>query len=220
MINGGRIIITLLLASIFFTGEATAKFVEEHIYLVPAGNVDAKTIGMIKDALPGKMPMTVSAELSPREDMPEAAYDPSRRQYNAELILNDISRKIKLDTRVEGALIIVDVDIYSPSLGPVLGIADASKRIGVISLARLRNEFYGKKPDNALFQERAVKEAMYEMGCIWGLSSCPDKKCVMYPSVSLSDMDKKKGSFCHECQKKLHNRSGGPLFKAALPVLR
>ena len=194
--------------------------IDEHIYLVPAGNVDKKVVEAIKEMLPNSLPMTVKIEIAPQEKILESAYDPSRQQYSADMTLNDISQRVNLDIRVESALVIVDVDLYSPELNFVFGISDLSKVMGIISLTRLRNEFYGRKPDNKLFLERALKEAVHELGHAWGLSHCPDRKCVMYFSNSLSDTDRKKSSFCHECRKKLHERNGGPLFKGSLPLLK
>ena len=215
-----NILIILLLVCVSLAHSLEAKVVDEHIYLVPAGNVDKKVLETIKERLPDSLPMTVKVEIAPQEKMLESAYDPSRQQYSAEMILNDIFQRVNPDTRVESALVIVDVDLYSKELNFVFGISDPSKGMGIISLTRLRNEFYGQKPDNKLFLERAVKEAIRELGHAWGLSHCPDQKCVMYFSNSLSDTDKKKSSFCHECHNKLHKRSGSPLVKVSLPVLK
>jgi len=213
-------IITLLLASLSLACSAEARVIDEHIYLVPAGNVDKKAVEAIRKALPAGLPMSVNIEISPQEKVLESAYDPSRQQYNAETILNDISRRTRLYSANESALVIVDVDLYSPGLNFVFGLSDAAKVMGIISLARLKNEFYGGKPDNKLFLERVIKEAVHELGHAWGLSHCSDKKCVMYFSNSLPDTDRKRNTFCHDCKKMLLVRYGAPLFKTSLPVLK
>lgn len=206
--------IALFLAmSAYFARGADAKTIDEHIYLVPAGEVDHKVVEAIKESLPDFLPMAVRIEISPREQIPQSAYDPSRRQYNAEKVLDDISQRVGLDTRNESAVVIADVDLYSPELDFVFGVAEAPKVIAIVSVARLRNEFYGLKPNDSLFLERMVKEVVHELGHAWGLSHCTNPKCVMSFSNTLADTDKKRSTFCHDCEKKLLGRYGKALFK-------
>lgn len=201
---------------IFIPDLSQAKIVEEHIYIVPDGNVEKSVIENIKQKLPGSFPMSVNAVIDPQEDMPQGAYNPLRKQYNVQSISDDISRRITVDVVNERALVITDVDLYMPDLDFVFGFADAKKGICVISLTRLRNEFYGFKPDNNLFIARAVKEAVYELGRSWGLDHCPNLKCVMNFTNSLSDTDRKRNTFCPACQNKLHSRYGKPLLNIKL----
>ena len=198
---------------LFLAINAEAKTIDEHIYFVPAGEVDQKVVEAIKKKLPDFLPMAVRIEISPREKIPQSAYDPSRRQYNAEMILDDISQRVGLDTRNETALVIVDVDLYLPELDFVFGVAEAPKLMAIVSTARLRNEFYGLKPNDSLFLERAVKELVHELGHAWGLSHCPNPKCVMYFSNTLPDTDRKRSIFCRDCEKKLLGRYAKALFK-------
>lgn len=197
-------VLIFLVVLIFLPNISQAKIVEEHIYIVPAGGVDKSIIEDIKQKLPGSFPMSVNAAIDPQEDIPQSAYNPSRNQYNAQNILDDISQRITVDTVNERALVITDVDLYMPDLNFVFGLADAKKGICIISLARLKNK------------ERAVKEAIHELGHSWGLDHCPNPKCVMFFSESLSEMDKKRDTFCRTCQDKLHNRYVKPLVNVKL----
>jgi archaemetzincin len=96
---------------------------------------------------------------------------------------------------------VIDLDLYVPGLNFVFGEADPGSGVCVISLTRLRQEFYGRAPDEELFLKRAVKEAVHELGHLYGLPHCTDRRCVMYFSNSLPDTDKKTRRFCERCKK-------------------
>ena len=76
-------------------------------------------------------------------------------------------------------------------------------RAAVISLARLYPEFYGQPRDPGRFKERAINEAVHELGHLLGLGHCPDPACVMAFSNSLADTDRKGPGFCQPCREKL-----------------
>jgi archaemetzincin len=59
---------------------------------------------------------------------------------------------------------------------------------------------YGLKPDEFLFQQRIIKEAVYELGHAFGLRRCKNKMCVMRFSNSLADTDIKEEIFCKRCK--------------------
>jgi archaemetzincin len=94
---------------------------------------------------------------------------------------------------------IVGIDLYALGLNFIFGEADISSGVAIISLFRLRREGYDLPKDEGLFQGRAIKEAVYEMGHTYHLSHCHDVKCVSF-SNSLADTDIKGVSFCPKCQ--------------------
>jgi len=75
--------------------------------------------------------------------------------------------------------------------------------LAVIALPRLRQGFYGLPGDEALFHQRAVKEATHELGHTYGLGRCRNPRCVMCFSNSLRDVDRKERDFCPSCRRKL-----------------
>jgi archaemetzincin len=103
----------------------------------------------------------------------------------------------------EVVLGVTGVDLTAPGLNFVFGLADPPSRAAVISLARLYPEFYGQPRDPARFKERAVKEAVHELGHLLGLGHCPNPACVMSFSNSLADTDGKGPGFCKLCREKL-----------------
>ncbi len=73
----------------------------------------------------------------------------------------------------------------------------------LISLARLRQEYYGRPADGELVVERTVKEAVHEPGHTCGLAHCDNPVCAMFLSNSLEDTDREGPDFCPSCRAQL-----------------
>jgi archaemetzincin len=132
---------------------------------------------------------------------PEESYNSQRGQYNSSQILGKL-RALKTG-KSELLLGVTDVDPYVPGFNFVFGEADIYFGVVLISLARLRQEFYGLRPDRKLFRERAVKEAVHDLGHVCGLDHCTNPDCSMYFSNSISDTDRKGPGFCLLCRERL-----------------
>ncbi len=128
---------------------------------------------------------------------PEYAYDAARNQYSSTLVLREA-----LDRRPADALklmVITDHDIFIPMLSFVYGQAQLNGPAAVLSLSRLRQEFYGLPPNHALFLLRVRKEALHEIGHCFGLTHCSDPLCTMRLSTNLQLLDEKQAEFCGDC---------------------
>lgn len=129
----------------------------------------------------------------------QSSFDNHRNQWYSPKLLVWFFEKFRpnKDTKI---LFILDADAYSDGLNYVLGEAYPKGGLGIIYLPRIRQEFYGLKPDNELFFERMVKESVHELGHIFGFLHCQNPRCVMYFSNTLSDTDIKERSFCESCK--------------------
>ena len=130
----------------------------------------------------------------------QSSWDRCRSQHLASMLLDDLPSIPASGDRVLG---IVDMDIFAPGLNFVFGEANIAERKALISLKRLRQEFYGLPKNENLVRERAVKEAVHELGHTYGLKHCPNPTCVMHFSNSLHDTDLKGWNFCPACRARL-----------------
>jgi len=127
------------------------------------------------------------------KDITEKAYNPIRKQYNAEKILKDLY----LDKKEDFLLALTDKDIYVEGLNFVFGLASPYFKSCIVSFSRLRSE------DNRIFKERVFKEIVHEMGHIFGLEHCENKRCIMHFANSIEDVDYRFKGLCEKCLRKL-----------------
>jgi archaemetzincin len=104
-------------------------------------------------------------------------------------------------------LAITDFDLYKTSHRYIFGDADEQRRLAVVSLHRLRSEFYGEDADDNVLFQRALKECVHEIGHAVGLKHCYNARCAMYYSNSIFETDNKMSHFCETCEKRSRARS-------------
>ena len=174
----------------------------KRIILVLLCRVDEHLLEVLKQSL-GK---TFNSLVETRNEIRSLnyAYDPCRNQYVSPRLLSRL-RRIKKSPG-DKILGILNVDLYSPEFEFVFGEAEMSSGVATVSLYRLRPEHYGFPPDVKVLEERAVKEAVHELGHLYHLGHCPNSKCVMRFSTSLFDVDTKEKTFCSRCQQKLKGK--------------
>jgi archaemetzincin len=168
------------------------------IGVLPVGQVNQDFLFGIQQGLTAVFPAVSFRVIAEALAVPKYAYDKKRNQYNSSIILNEI-RLYAEKNALQRVLGIVDVDIFVPELNYIFGEAYMPGKAALVSLFRLRPEFYGEPADNRLFLDRAVKEAVHELGHTLGLHHCPSPTCVMHFSNSILDTDKKQSLFCDQC---------------------
>jgi archaemetzincin len=168
---------------------------EMSIRLVAVGEVDPKVMEFLKNDLNKVFDRQVM--IGKGMPQPDYAFNKKRNQYFSTAILKAILEQKEV-TPYEKVLGIVDHDLYVPELNFVFG--EASQKAAVISITRLRQEFYHLPQDQSLFHKRVLTEAVHELGHTHGLGHCKNLRCVMFFSNSLVDTDRKGPEFCPDCR--------------------
>ncbi len=166
------------------------------INIQPIGYVNKKIVEFLEKSL-GQI-FGDSKILKPVE-INKYCFDAAKRKYISTCLLKSY--------RVDGiTLFVTEHDLFADELNFVFGEAELNGRRAIISLYRLKPEFYGEKDDD-LFKERVLKEAMHELGHVFGLLHCRNPICVMYFSNSIIDTDRKRWMYCERCKDKLRFKS-------------
>jgi len=162
------------------------------------GNVDAEAVQHVLHGLSQAFPEVVCNLSESGMSVPKEAYNQARSQYHSTRILAKLIGHVgKLGVNI--VLGVTALDLYVPGLNFVFGEAHLPGKVAIISLFRLHPEFYGQSADKQLFYDRAVKEAVHEVGHALGLGHCKNPLCVMFFSNSILDTDRKKSKFCEKC---------------------
>jgi archaemetzincin len=132
------------------------------------------------------------------------AWDARRQQYGSIPVMEMLVRECPPDAWK--LLAVTERDLFIPVLTFVYGQAQLAGRVAVISLARLRQEFYGLPADREIFVQRAVKEALHESGHMFGLVHCTDGRCAMSLATNIRQIDSKHAEFCAACAARLDRR--------------
>ncbi len=125
------------------------------------------------------------------------AYDARRKQFNATRLWQQILKARGNSPRK--LLVITEYDLFIPVLTFVLGEAQLGGRGGIVSVCRLQETFYQRPQNEDLLFQRLCKEAVHEIGHLYGLRHCYNPGCVMGPSTNVEGVDLKGWAFCYDC---------------------
>jgi archaemetzincin len=166
------------------------------LHLLPVGKVDVSLLHHLRTAIP--QTLHIGCEILPYELDPTPSYHPERQQYHSSEILQRMQPLLRpQDWRF---LAIADVDLYIPILKYVFGEAQMGGQCAVVSVHRLRQEFYGLESDDDLLRQRLLKESVHEVGHTLNLRHCQDYSCVMASSHSVEWIDVRESTLCDSCR--------------------
>ncbi|HAQ64781.1 MAG TPA: hypothetical protein DCR43_02845 [Bacteroidales bacterium] len=172
--------------------------IHQDIILVPCGHFEKRFLETIARRVGFEFNCPVNT-VEVRIELGDA-YDPGRRQYNADKLLKALSSLV-LANNSSKIIGLFDVDLFIPILTYIFGQAQLSGRYAIASAYRLKNERYGMKSDDVLLQERFIKEVIHELGHTMGLVHCYNPVCVMRSGTYLEDIDQKGSTRCYACRK-------------------
>lgn len=165
------------------------------LWIYPLGVFRGDYLEKIAKGMAEQVP--VEFLIQPPLHIPRQAYDSTRKKYNSTIILDHLK---DLEAPTQSVLGVTEHDIFSPKWDYVFSESDMVLGVAVLSFLRLRQEFYGLKPDEYRFYHRALSETVHVVGHLLGLRHCSDSYCVMCNTPTLVDLDRKGHRFCFRCK--------------------
>ncbi len=171
------------------------------IELLPIGEVSREVLEELREGL--EAAFRVPCSILNESLNPSFALHAVRNQFHSSEILLRMQRSTHDGVRRLG---VTGVDLYIPILTFVFGEAEVGGSRAVVSLHRLRQEFYGLPTEPGFERERLLKEAVHELGHTLELTHCDDYRCAMAPSHSVEWIDVKETTFCENCREAVNER--------------
>ena len=169
---------------------------EKYIYLFFSEGIKEVDFEKVRSQIQREFSLKTIAQIKKLDLRPY--YEKGRKQFYSTLILKEFLKKLPKDA--EKALLIVDVDLFIPILTFVFGEAQLGGKVGIVSLTRLRQEFYGLPSNEEILQRRLIKEIKHELGHTFGLLHCSSRECVMSFAPNILAVDQKGMTFCASCK--------------------
>ncbi len=199
-----RLSLLALLAAVTLTGcspDVPGTEGLEQITIVLFEGADRELVEDIAEGVQGVYGVPVSVADGEPLPLPTEALDETRGQYLAATLRDGLPAPADEHDRTLG---LTEADLYARKLNFVFGQAQLPGDRAVMSLARLRPEFWGhNEPDRDLLLERAVKIAVHELGHTFGLRHCDTPGCIMQFANVLLQLDQTNLEFCSDCHAKL-----------------
>ncbi|HUV76495.1 MAG TPA: archaemetzincin family Zn-dependent metalloprotease [Desulfobacterales bacterium] len=168
---------------------------KRRIGIVPFGEVPEIALKVIAAHISACLHLP--SQILPSLENPEYALDRGRYQYDAGIILETLeSMSFKDCEKVVGVL---NLDLFIPIFTHTFGEAKIGGQFALVSLFRLAKNPDGSSPPSSLVYERAVKVALHELGHLFELLHCEDKRCLMHFSGSIEELDETPLYLCRYC---------------------
>lgn len=166
----------------------------EKIYVIPLDENSRSYSEWLGKTLSKKMGFRLQSGIVSR--LPEEARNAKTNQYYPVPILSKL--ELLKGSEDEVILSVTEEDLYLPSQNFVFGQANSVGRTAIVSILRLRPEYYGLPEDMKITKDRLFAVALHQIGHVLGLKNC-ENECVMRIAVSVNDVDKRPDGFCPNC---------------------
>jgi archaemetzincin len=166
----------------------------EKIYVVPLDENSRPYAEWLGQSLSRKMGFRLQTGIVSR--LPDEAYNANSNQYYAVPILSKL--ELLKGAEDEILLAVADEDLYIPSQNFVFGQSNSIGRTAIVSILRLKPEYYGLPDDEDLVRSRLLAAALHELGHLLGLRDCSNE-CVMRRIRNVNELDRRPGGFCPNC---------------------
>ncbi len=166
----------------------------EKIYVVPLDENSRSHSDWLGQTLARKMGFRLQSGIVSR--LPEEAYNAGSNQYYAVPILAKL--ELLKGSEDEIILAVTDEDLFIPNKNFVFGQANSVGRTAIISILRLKPEYYGLPEDEELLRSRLLASALHELGHLLGLKNCSND-CVMENIGNVNELDRRAEGYCPSC---------------------
>jgi len=127
-----------------------------------------------------------------------SAYSADRDQYDVASLVRLWTASVADNT---GRLLVVtDKDTFAEGLNWTTGCAMRGGPVAVMSVHRLRPEFWGRPRDDERLFQRTIRIAAHELGHTWGRGPHCRNDCVIGSTNSIADIDDLSTDYCDDCQ--------------------
>ncbi len=175
---------------------------ERRIGILPLGEVSETALNIIASHISIRINLTT--QVLPALETPEYALDERRFQYDAGIIIEALESMHYNDC--EKVLGVLNLDLFIPIFTHVFGEAKQGGKFGLISLFRLWKNPDGSIPSPDLIYKRAAKIGFHELGHLFNLLHCENKRCLMHFSGCVMELDRQSFSLCEYCSVYLQDK--------------
>ncbi len=178
-----------------------------YITIIAFKGVESEVLTYVTVNLTKAFSARLSVIKTPRDALRDCL-NVTRGQLNASRVLRLVAGLRDLSGSGGVALGLVPDDAYVEGLNFVFGLASQYQVAAVVFLERLKDKYGLPKGmsgyvDKDTYLGRVLKEVMHELGHVFGLDHCMNRRCVMAFSNSIMDTDRKEWRYCQACAERL-----------------
>jgi len=174
--------------------------VKDNVYLLPLGNLETKFMERLGGCLSERF--VYGFKVLPPIDITSSNHDGDKQQPFSPLIFEQMKRYFYSDTRY--LLGLTDLDLCCLGSDTPFGEVNRGHSAGLVSVYRLRPEYYGSFENHELLFQRTLKESTHQLAHLEGLEHCLSNYCVMYQARNVMDLDEQESMICLDCEKNYH----------------